>query len=368
VALPSLTPVLAFAAAGAILVLTPSAVPSEQAATPDRRIVAETGGFGPEGFQRLATSLSFADRALAGRLDLVAHPDPWDRPAAWASLDLDDPPSLPLKALDQKQASKINAVMPNLGEPPTPAPSFVLTGRPAERARAELCMAQAIYYEAALEPTEGQQAVAQTILNRVRHPDFPKTVCGVVYEGASAPGCQFSFACDGSRDRPPIEPYWSQAKQMAAVALRGWVDKAVGSATYYHATYVFPGWGPQMVRIGQFGSQVFYRYPGPSGEVSALGGRYGGGELAVSLAGPPHQKLKDARSDRQRNEPPAPAGVIMARDTSQPGHARVRGELMFGRYIPTKEEIAEINAEVAALTARVPTTTLEPPPPNNPKM
>ncbi|WP_416365907.1 cell wall hydrolase [Sphingomonas aerolata] len=76
-----------------------------------------------------------------------------------------------------------------------------------DRARALLCLTTAIYYEAASEPDAGQRAVAQVILNRVRHPAFPATVCGVVYQGPHSGGaptaCQFSFACDGATARAP---------------------------------------------------------------------------------------------------------------------------------------------------------------------
>jgi spore germination cell wall hydrolase CwlJ-like protein len=313
-----------------------------------QRIVHEAGDFGPRGFARLSDQLDAAELALTRRIEPGQHADLWDRPAAWPALGLDQPPVLPLKTLSRAEAARINAVMPaELAL--APAPAFILTGRPAERARAELCLAQAVYYEAALEPPEGQAAVAQTVLNRVRHPDFPKTVCGVVYQGASQPGCQFSFACDGSRDRAPVEPYWRRAKQVAAAALGGQVANAVGSATYYHADYVFPPWSLQLVKIGRFGSQIFYRYPGPQGGAEALTGRYAGDELAVSMAGPP-RALIAAKAGATGG--PAPSGVILTGTTTGPdGRQRVRGELVFGRRVPTKAEIAAINAQIAAMDA-----------------
>jgi hypothetical protein len=121
----------------------------------------------------------------------------------------------------------------------------------------------------------------------MRHPDFPKSICGVVYQGASAPGCQFSFACDGSMARPPIAPYWQQAKAVAEAALSGYVDGEVGPATYYHADYVFPHWEPDMVKVGQVGTHIFYRYAGPSGTLEALCGRYEGRELKTPIPKPP---------------------------------------------------------------------------------
>ncbi|MEJ0066657.1 MAG: cell wall hydrolase [Caulobacteraceae bacterium] len=99
----------------------------------------------------------------------------------------------------------------------------------------------------------------------------------MVYEGAQLPiGCQFSFTCDGSLARPPIEPYWSRAKFVAEAALDGFVARNIGSATHYHADYVFPRWGPQMVKIVQLGAHIFYRYPrsrrGPRGLLAAMPG------------------------------------------------------------------------------------------------
>jgi spore germination cell wall hydrolase CwlJ-like protein len=340
--------ILAILAIVALLAPASAAVTDARSGVDLQRIAREAGDFGPRSFARLSDQLSSAELALTKRFEPGKHADLWGRPPAWPALRLDQPPALPLKTLSQAEAARINAVMPAELAALTPAPAFILTGRPAEQARAQLCLAQAIYYEAALEPPEGQAAVAQTVLNRVRHPDFPKTVCGVVYQGASQPGCQFSFACDGSRDRAPIEPYWGRARQVAAAALGGKVEKGVGTATYYHADYVFPVWSPQLVKIGRFGSQIFYRYPGPQGGAGALTGRYGGGELAVSMAGPPRALLQ-AKSGAGG---PPPTGVIMTGATTGPdGRQRIRGELVFGRRIPTKAEIAAINAQIAAMDA-----------------
>ncbi|MFX4781967.1 cell wall hydrolase, partial [Acinetobacter baumannii] len=88
----------------------------------------------------------------------------------------------------------------------------------------------------------GQQAVAQVILNRVRHPAFPATVCGVVYQGSEHAGCQFSFACDGSMARRPEPGLWRRAMAVAASALAGQVYAPVGLATHYHTYAVTPAW------------------------------------------------------------------------------------------------------------------------------
>lgn len=123
------------------------------------------------------------------------------------------------------------------------------------------CLTQAVYYEARGESARGQQAVAQVVLNRVKHPAFPKTVCAVVFQGASAGhGCQFSFACDGSmRDRR--EPAaWRRAETVAARALSGAVMAEVGQSTHFHAAGLGPEWSLDMIRVAQVGMHVFYRF------------------------------------------------------------------------------------------------------------
>lgn len=253
-------------------------------------------------------------RVLADRFDPAPHPDLWSRPAAWATLDLGHAPILPLGnagEMTPAEAAAINAALPIDEADFAPAAPFVLRATGPERARAELCLAQAIYYEAALQPLEGQQAVAQTVINRVRHPDFPKSICGVVYEGSQMPiGCQFSFTCDGSMARPPVEPYWSQAKRVAEAALNGFVATAVGPATHYHADYVFPAWGPQMVKIVQLGAHIFYRYPGPAGDPNILNASYRGHELSVSMAGPSPEAIAAAKAALEAESQSPPAIVI----------------------------------------------------------
>lgn len=144
--------------------------------------------------------------------------------------------------------------------------------------RALQCLTQAVYYEAANEPESGQRGVAQVVLNRVRHPAFAKTVCGVVYQRFNAAVCQFSFVCDGSLARRPLPVLWNRAKRIAADALAGRVEKDVGTATHYHADYVFPRWAPHLAKLAQIGAHIFYRWPGGWGLPGAFTGRYAGGE------------------------------------------------------------------------------------------
>ncbi|OXS99579.1 hypothetical protein B7H23_15745 [Notoacmeibacter marinus] len=123
------------------------------------------------------------------------------------------------------------------------------------------CLAIGIYFEARGEPQEGQAAVAQVILNRVRNPTFPDTICGVVYQNKNWRNrCQFSFACDGKRDKVRSSKSWSTAKDVARKVTYGeiWLPR-VGSSTHYHATYVKPRWARHMDRLQKIGRHIFYR-------------------------------------------------------------------------------------------------------------
>jgi spore germination cell wall hydrolase CwlJ-like protein len=130
-----------------------------------------------------------------------------------------------------------------------------------ESARDLECLTQAVYYEARGESGAGQAAVAQVVLNRVRHPAFPKTVCGVVFQGASnRDGCQFSFVCDGSMHGQLDVEAWRRAQHVASRALGGFVMADVGSATHFHAVRLGQQWGAGLVRVAQVGLHVFYRF------------------------------------------------------------------------------------------------------------
>lgn len=155
---------------------------------------------------------------------------------------------------------------------------ILATGTTEDRWRALQCLTTAIYYEAASEPDAGQRAVAQVVLNRVAHPAWPNTVCGVVYQGSERPGCQFSFACDGSLARKPMKAFWDRARRVAADALAGNVYAPVGLATHYHTTAVHPYWAPSLAFIGTIGAHRFYNWAGAAGKPSAFTARYAGSE------------------------------------------------------------------------------------------
>jgi spore germination cell wall hydrolase CwlJ-like protein len=159
-----------------------------------------------------------------------------------------------------------------------PATPFRLAGTALDQARALECLTSAIYYEAASEPDSGQAAVAQVVLNRVRHPAFPATVCGAVFQGSEKAGCQFSFACDGAIARVPARAAWARARRSAARALAGYVFTPVGLATHYHTYAVRPSWQKSLVLTGVFGAHLFHRWQGFWGTNAAFRQRYGGGE------------------------------------------------------------------------------------------
>ncbi len=136
-------------------------------------------------------------------------------------------------------------------------------GELAFQKRERRCMTTALYFEARSEPEAGQIAVGQVVMNRVRSPDYPDTICGVVYQGSNRrTGCQFSFTCDGKVDKPTNRVQWERSKRLANQVLEGrvWL-KSIGHATHYHATYVKPAWRRKMARVKQIGRHIFYKSP-----------------------------------------------------------------------------------------------------------
>ncbi len=171
-----------------------------------------------------------------------------------------------------------------LGPPPPPPSGFgpaptsdapVVPGLD-DRGRALDCMSMAIAYEAAGQPVAGQEAVGQVILNRLRAARFPKTVCGVVFQGSErVTGCQFTFTCDGSFRRRLADTTLITARSIAATVLDGVAPDRVAGATHYHADYVLPYWAASGQRVARIGAHIFYRMPGDAlraghGRVSRL--------------------------------------------------------------------------------------------------
>lgn len=131
----------------------------------------------------------------------------------------------------------------------------------AVRASEQRCLAEAVYFEAATEPFDGQVGVAQVVLNRVRNPVFPKTICGVVYQNKEMRNrCQFSFACDLNPDRVADNAAWRQAQFIAREVTAGRLKvPELVTVTHYHADYVHPRWADLMKRQKQIGRHIFYQ-------------------------------------------------------------------------------------------------------------
>jgi spore germination cell wall hydrolase CwlJ-like protein len=165
----------------------------------------------------------------------------------------------PSRQLTMDEARKFNAAVPFATGPLKPAKPFVFHGSPAAKLQATECLATAALYEAGND-TRGQRAVIQVVLNRVRHPGFPKTVCGVVYQGSSRRiGCQFTFTCDGSFERRRTRAGWVQARKAAKRAFEGQVFAEVGTATHYHTDWVVPYWSGSLAKIAKVETHIFYR-------------------------------------------------------------------------------------------------------------
>ena len=205
------------------------------------------------------------------------------------AVSLEPPPTpvpelepLEIQAIARETAEQINSAVAFSKAPNPAAKPFKLDGVETDMARAVDCLASAIFYEAGNETIEGQRAVAQVVLNRVRHPAYPKTVCGVVYQGQErSTGCQFSFTCDGSMARVPSAESWKRLQQLARSALTGSVYKPVGLATHYHTDWVVPVWSASLEKIRAEGTHLFFRWAGWWGTPPAFRGTYAGNEASI---------------------------------------------------------------------------------------
>ncbi len=124
------------------------------------------------------------------------------------------------------------------------------------------CLAEAMYYEARGEGLLGEEAIAEVVFHRMQSGRFPRTICGVVYQGASVRhGCQFSFTCNGEMLRPRIASAWRTANDLAGRILSGIVQLGdlTGNAISFHASDIQPGWGEHLIRTIRIGRHIFYR-------------------------------------------------------------------------------------------------------------
>ena len=237
----------------------------------------KTVGAGPPGGSR-------ADAGFAGSLAAERRPDLSDGHVANAGsmgLDADgDPVAIDDGAtpmIDEAIAGTMMA--PGAAEdklivlappPTTPAVAALAPGQdqpnyaalipPADSVRQMRCLAEAIYFESRSEPLEGQAAVGQVVLNRVRSGYYPADVCGVVYQDRERPfACQFSFACEGKALRIDEPGPWAVAMRIAKEVVNGErYDPKLTYALNYHANYVYPFWAPMLTRLEKIGNHIFY--------------------------------------------------------------------------------------------------------------
>jgi hypothetical protein len=205
--------------------------------------------------------------------------EPLDHPSGIKFGQSIEPPPLLLRPLARSTAIALNESIAFSKGIRYPAAPFRFTGDPSARERAIQCLTTAIYYEAASEGPQGKQAVAQVILNRVRSPSFPSSICAVVYQGSLLKtGCQFSFTCDGSLQRTVWKAEWLRAREVAEAALNGAVMPQVGLSTHYHTIDVVPYWATSLAKEVQVGRHIFYAWPGSWGQPRAFSQRYAASE------------------------------------------------------------------------------------------
>lgn len=202
-----------------------------------------------------------------------------------------------IRPISPETAVELNTARPIVAGKPMPATTFHYLGPPEMLERATNCLAAAGWYEAGDDP-DGQRAVAQVILNRARHPSFPASICGVVFQGSTrTTGCQFTFTCDGAIvARTPSSTEWKRARTVATAALGGAVDARVGYATFYHANYVVPYWADSFDKIAQVGAHLFYRWQGYWGTRGAFRQQPSGDEPIIAAMARFAGNLSDTNS------------------------------------------------------------------------
>lgn len=233
-------------------------------------------------YPRETLGVGLLSLAVVAAIGGAAHSTPEVvRGSGQTAAALPRPPAMLMRQLAPEQALQVNQEIPIATTSNPAARPFFFKGNATTRNQALECLASAEYYEAGDQGEDGERAVAQVVLNRVRHPAFPSSVCGVVYEGSTkATSCQFTFTCDGSLYRRPDADGWKRAYRIAAAALDGSVYTPVGYATHYHADYVVPYWASAstLLKNAVVGAHIFYRWAGDWGQPSAFAKSYSGHE------------------------------------------------------------------------------------------
>ena len=235
-----------------------------------------------------------------------------------------EPAVFQFKPVDADAAVEMNAAIPSFTGALTSAARFNGVWTTAQdQSRALDCLTAAIYYEAATETPQGQRAVAQVVINRLRDPNYPKSICGVVFQGSQRKtGCQFSFTCDGSLARQPSAPLWQRLRAMAWAAMNGQVEPSVGTATHYHTIWVVPYWQSGLQKLGVVGSHIFYTWLGSAARIARTGATQIAGE-AVPLPAP------------AATEPLPPLGNLpQMPPLTDPGYGRLAGSTLPPGAVP----------------------------------
>jgi hypothetical protein len=267
----------------------PSALDEFDWLTPSPRKVRKTR---IAAYGRTALVLSLLAAPQLARFDFTSHPASGGGgkgTGATTRAHVIDAPFAPrsLRRLSTQDAEVWNAKIPDNPLATRPALPFALGAQGTSFARSLECLTAAVYYEAGSESIDGERAVAQVVLNRARHPEYPHTVCGVVFQGAERrTGCQFSFTCDGSMSRVPTPSGWQRAQSVAAAALAGSVYAPVGWSTHYHADYVVPYWAQSLQKLATIGHHIFYRWSGAAGEAASFTSAIRGAEPDIALLHP----------------------------------------------------------------------------------
>lgn len=230
--------------------------------------------------------------APADRPGIAAAPSVRPAPPPLAAPSLAAPPLagfLDHKATDPRHPAFVaartrNSAIPFARVPMRSAPPFFISGEIADRTRATDCLAAAGYYEAGND-TRGQRAVMQVVLNRMRHPAYPRSVCGVVFQGSErSTGCQFTFTCDGAMTRHrPSASAWEVARRNAIEALNGFTDATVGHATHYHTDWVHPYWSRTLDKIAAVDTHLFFQ--ASASRPGNFSGSYAGAEPNIARLG-----------------------------------------------------------------------------------
>jgi hypothetical protein len=242
---------------------------------------------------------------------------------------------LVVKAVARDTARSINASVPFSSLPNPAARPLKLKVASIDFGRATDCLAAAQWYEAGDDPV-GQRAVAQVVLNRVRHPAFPNSVCEVVFQGSErATGCQFTFTCDGALARTPSDAAWQRARAVAREALSGSVFAKVGNATHYHTDWVVPYWSSSLDKVSSVGTHLFFRWKGWWGTPAAFRNASPGKEPRIAGIA----RLSVAHATHLPNDVMEPETTFAAAIPADPALSRIT-PVSVGQRFGTAEVVA----------------------------